>query len=146
MEKLVKNNRHFGIVVSNLEKSLKFYQNLLGLKILKKMNESGSILDSILNLENVNVNTVKMSAGNETLIELLEYKQPISGSNSKNVNSLGASHVAFTVYDLEKTYKIMISEGIKFNSPPQTSSDGNVKVTFCYDPDGTPIELVEDLK
>ena len=27
--------------------------------------------------------------------------------------------------------------------PPQKSPDGLVKVTFCNDPDGTPVELVE---
>ena len=36
-------------------------------------------------------------------------------------------------------------KNIKFNAPPQKSPDGLVKVTFCKDPDGTPIELVEML-
>ena len=64
--------RHFGIVVSNMERSLEFYRDLLGLKIERSMNESGSFLDNMLNLENVKVKTVKMSAPNGiTLIELL---------------------------------------------------------------------------
>ena len=35
--------------------------------------------------------------------------------------------------------------GIKFNAPPQLSPDGYAKVTFCFDPDGTPVELVQVL-
>ena len=74
MSKLIKEVRHFGIVVSNLEKSLKFYRDLLGLKILTNMNESGEFIDNILSLNNIQVKTVKMeSMGGGTLIELLEY-------------------------------------------------------------------------
>ena len=37
----IKNIRHTGIVVKNLNKSLNFYKNLLGFKIKKRMIESG---------------------------------------------------------------------------------------------------------
>lgn len=145
MEKLVKANRHFGIVVSDLENSLKFYCDVLGFKIFKSMTESGEHLDKMLSLENVNVKTVKMTIGGDTLIELLEYQNPHSGPNNKKINDLGASHLALTVYDLEKTYKVLKNIGIRFTSPPQTSPDGNALVTFCFDPDNTPIELVQVL-
>ena len=39
----------------------------------------------------------------------------------------------------------LTEEGIEFNYPPQTSPDGKVKVAFCRDPDGTLIEMVEEL-
>ena len=35
--------RHVGIVVNNLQKSLKFFINVLGFKIFKKMNEKRRI-------------------------------------------------------------------------------------------------------
>ena len=57
--------------------------------------------------------------------------------------TIGASHLAFTVDDLQKTYEHLLKNGIKFNAPPQSPPDGKAKVTFCEDPDGTPIELVE---
>ena len=63
----------------------------------------------------------------------------------RNFYTIGASHVAFTVQDIEKLYQDLSKKNIKFNAPPQKSPDGLVKVTFCKDPDGTPIELVEIL-
>ena len=57
--------------------------------------------------------------------------------------TIGASHIAFTVDDLDKTYQYLLDNGVKFNAPPQKSPDGFAKVTFCSDPDNTPIELVE---
>ena len=44
---------------------------------------------------------------------------------------------------LQKTYEYLLKNGVKFNAPPQLPPDGNAKVTFCEDPDGTPIELVQ---
>lgn len=138
--------RHSGIVVTNMEKSLKFYRDLLGLKIERSMDESGSYLDNMLNLENVKVKTVKMSAPDGfTLIELLEFNYPEGSVNKRRINDLGASHIAFTVSDLDKMYETLQSSGVKFNAQPQLSPDGYAKVTFCLDPDDTPIELVEVL-
>ena len=132
-----------GIVVNNMENSLKFYQDLLGLKIIKDMDEQGGYINNMLSLDDVQVRTVKLSAGiGNTLIELLDFKSH-NDNEIRNFYTIGASHVALTVDNLEDLYKHLSENNIKFNAPPQKSPDGLVKVTFCNDPDGTPIELVE---
>ena len=140
--------RHIGIVVSDKEKALHFYRDLLGLKVVKVMEESGEYIDNMLGLKNVRVNTVKMSADNGvTLIELLEFKSHLSrNGGARKIYSVGPSHVAFTVENLDEIYLRMSEAGIRFNAPPQRSPDGYAKVTFCSDPDGTPVELVQVLK
>ena len=140
---MIKEVRHIGIVVNNMENSLKFYQDLLGLKIIKDMDEQGGYINNMLSLDGVQVRTVKLSAGmGNTLIELLDFKSH-SDNEIRNFYTIGASHVALTVDNLEDLYKHLSENNIKFNAPPQKSPDGLVKVTFCDDPDGTPIELVE---
>jgi len=140
---LIKEVRHVGIVVNNMDNSLKFYRDLLGLKIIRDMNEHGSYLNNMLSLDNVEVRTVKLSADNgNTLIELLDFKSH-NDNEIKNFYTIGASHVALTVDNIEVLYEYLSKNNVKFNAPPQKSSDGLVKVTFCNDPDGTPIELVE---
>ena len=142
---MIKEVRHIGIVVNNMENSLKFYRDLLGLKIIRDMNEQGSYINNMLSLDSVKVRTVKLSAGvGNTLIELLDFKSHID-NEMRNFYTIGASHVALTVDNLEELYKHLLENNIKFNAPPQKSPDGLVKVTFCNDPDGTPIELVEVL-
>jgi len=139
--------RHVGIVVKNIENSLKFYRDILDLKIERSMNESGKQIDNMLGFENVHVKTVKMSASTgNTLVELLEFAEPVGSNIIRKVNDVGASHVAFTVSDLDETYLKLKQSGVKFNAPPQLSPDGYAKVTFCFDPDETPIELVQVLK
>lgn len=144
----MKTVRHFGIVVTDIEKSLHFYKDLLGLKIKRDMLEQGKFVDDILGLKNVKVRTIKMLAdeGN-TLVELLWY-QSHKGKQIKNkkIFGIGPSHLALTVDNLENLYQKLKLEGVKFNCPPQISPDGKAKVAFCYDPDGVPLELVEELK
>jgi len=144
----MKNIRHFGIVVTDMEKSLKFYRDFLGLKIKVDAIEEGPFIDAILGFKNIKVRTVKMLADEEnTLVELLCYESYKKEKKEKNreIFNIGASHIAFTVDDLDYEYKRLKEKGIKFNCPPQISPDGKAKVTFCYDPDNTPIELVEEL-
>jgi len=140
---LIKEVRHVGIVVKNMENSLKFYRDILGLEIIRDMDEHGGYIDNMLSLDDVHVRTVKLSAGmGNTLIELLDFKSH-NDNEIRNFYTIGASHVALTVDNLDDLYKHLSENNVKFNAPPQKSSDGLVKVTFCNDPDGTPIELVE---
>lgn len=137
--------RHAGIVVTDLDRSLDFYEGLLGLKIKKQAVESGSYADKILGLKNVNVITVKMEAGEGGIIELLQFKSHPRLKKKRDACVIGVTHVAFTVKNLDKEYKRLVAAGIFFNSSPQLSPDGYAKVVFCKDPDGTLIELVEVL-
>src|SRR3989344_5166735 len=99
--------RHFGIVVSDLEKSLHFYRDLLGLKIKRDMLEEGRFIDTILGLQSVKVRTVKMAAENgDTLVELLLYEShPRKARDNNELPNIGASHVAFTVEDVDAEYE-----------------------------------------
>ena len=96
----IKNIRHTGIVVKNLNKSLNFYKNLLGFKIKKRMIESGKATDKLSRLKKTKIETVKMIIGkNSDMIELLYFH----------------------------------------------SHKRNVKLTFCRAPEGTLIEIVQEL-
>ena len=144
----MKNIRHFGIVVTEMEKSLHFYKDLLGLKIKVDALEEGPFIDAISGLKNVKVRTVKMFAdeGN-TLIELLCYESHKRRERRENneIPNIGASHPAFTVNNIDYEYNKLKENGVKFNCSPQISPNGKAKVTFCEDPDGVLVELVEEL-
>ena len=140
---MIKEVRHIGIMVSDMEKSLKFYRDLLGLKIRSLVDEEGEYLDNMLSNKDVKSKIAKLYADNgNTLVELIMSKSH-ENKKARNFFTIGASHCAFTVDDLQKTYEYLLKNGVKFNAPPQSHPDGNAKVTFCKDPDGTPIELVE---
>ena len=142
---MIKDIRHTGIVVMDLEASLHFYRDLLGFQIAKQMEESGDYIDNISSLRNVKVTTVKLASPSGQMIELLKYHSHSAEQKRREICEIGISHIAFTVNNLDAEYERLKDKGIQFNSPPQLSPDGYAKVTFCKAPEGTLVELVEVL-
>jgi len=143
---MLKEIRHIGIIVKDLEKSMNFYCNLLGFEIAKRAEEFGEFIDTILQFENTKVTTVKMKHPcSKVMIELLFYKYPIAKYIEREINDVGIGHIAFTVDDLKSEYKRLSNMGVVFMSEPKISIDGKAKVTFCRAPEGTFIELVQIL-
>ena len=136
--------RHIGIVVENLEESLDFYQGIFGGTIFKQMEESGDFISNISALDNVTVTTVKLLLIDGSMIELLKYHSHPNTKIPRGINEIGISHIAFTVDDVNKIYE-KLKNKIYFTTPPRVSPDGLAKVTFCSAPEGTYIELVEEL-
>lgn len=138
--------RHAGIVVTDMGQALRFYRDLLGLKVAKDFKEEGDYIDSILGLSGVHLRMVKLTADNGTMIELLQYlSHPGEARHDARICDIGCSHIAFTVDDVDKEYARLSQNGVRFNCSPYISPDGYAKVTFCHDPDGTSLELVEVL-
>ncbi|MBF0546921.1 MAG: TIM barrel protein [Candidatus Riflebacteria bacterium] len=136
--------RHVGIVVSDLSRSLTFYRDLLGFSIVREMDESGLFLDNILKEKNVRVKTIKLAPSKGGCqVELLQFISPESSHISRTIFSGGISHFSLTVQDLNNLYFNLLKNGVECTTSPQISEDKNVKVTFCIDPDGNYIELVE---
>jgi len=139
--------RHVGVVVKNLETSLHFYKDLLGLKIRKEMEEESSYIDTVLGLKNVRLKTVKlMPPPGGGSVELLYYYFPSSPQRTPcAIHERAITHFALTIENLDQEYDRLVQQGVKFNSSPKIAPDGGVKVVFCQDPDGNYIELSEEL-
>ncbi len=142
---MIKDIRHTGIVVVDLEESLHFYRDLLNFKIAKQMEEAGDYIDNISSLQNIKVTTVKMTLPTGQMIELLKYHSHPEEQKMRRICEIGISHIALTVDNLDAEYERIKDQGIQFNSLPQLSPDGYARVTFCRAPEGTLIELVEVL-
>jgi catechol 2,3-dioxygenase-like lactoylglutathione lyase family enzyme len=143
---MIEHIRHVGIVVSDLEESLRFYTQKMQFVVSKRMDESGSFIDKILGCENLKVTTVKMTLNEGQMIELLDFKSHKTQPGSQSINDIGPTHLAFTVSNVDDIYEEFSRDGVEFISTPAISPDGYAKVAFCKAPEGTYIELVELLK
>ena len=139
---MIKDIRHTGIVVRNVEQSLSFYCDMLGFEIVKDQIESGDFISHILDMNKCKVRTIKMKC-NKQMIELLKFNIEDENTNVRLLNSVGCSHIAFTVEDLDYIYNN--TDDVYWVSKPKIDDFGNVKVAFCKDPNGVFIELVEEL-
>jgi catechol 2,3-dioxygenase-like lactoylglutathione lyase family enzyme len=116
---------HFGIVVKDLEKSLAFYQGLLGAEIVYKGFIPPSKTDVIYLI---------ISGG---LIELLHPAEP--GPDTQ----FGITHIAFMSNDLDADYARLIGLGYEGLVAPKVAGSGVGRLAFLNDPNGARIELIQ---
>jgi catechol 2,3-dioxygenase-like lactoylglutathione lyase family enzyme len=140
----MKNIRHTGIVVTDMERSLRFYRDLLGLEPVIDFTEESEYMDTLCGLKGVRLRMVKLIAEDGSMIELLQYlSHPRQRSEGNTLCEIGPTHIAFTVDDVDRIYADWSAKGIQCNYPPQMSPDGKAKLFFCQDPDGTFLEIVQ---
>ena len=81
-------------------------------------------------------------AANETLIDLLEWKDPRDATAPyPHLYHLGIARIALTTSDLDADMALLKERGVEFISEPAKLGGGRF---VCFkDPDGTVLELVE---
>lgn len=142
----IQNFRHSGIVTRNLKKSLKFYIDILGFKIIKKVDENEKIMKEVLGLKKCKLTTIKIGINKKIYIELLHFKKINQLDSKIKIYSPGLTHISLTVNNLEKIYKKLKKFKIKFISKPTFSENKKVKLCFCRSPENIFIEFVEVIK
>lgn len=141
---------HVGITVSNLERSIEFYTSL-GFGQPPEdwvFTIQGAWLSKLVAEPDAVIRVAFLPFDDGTVLELLEYQDPVGEErNTKPNRDAGAMHVALNVEDVDAFY-----EGHKatltFNSEPQRVEMGpwaGNKVVYLQDPDGTPVELVQNV-
>ncbi len=138
--------RHTGIVTNDLKKSNWFWCKQLKFKVKKIADEKGLTIDKVLGYKNVRVKTIKLQDQKKNLIELLYFSNSPKLKKSKVLPySNGITHISVTVSNLKVLYKKLKKNKIRFNSEPRVSEDNKVLMTYCRTPEGSFLELVEEL-
>ena len=139
---------HVGITVRDLDASIRFYHDVLGLPFANEPSPwfEGEQLGPAVGVPGAALRQVSLLLG-DTVLELLEYGRPPSQTSEPlRSNSLGASHVAFRVDDIEATKAELEAKGIRFYSSVNVVDEGVLagwRWVYFDDPDGYPLELVE---
>lgn len=108
---------HTAVIVSDMEKSLKFYRDTLGLKEKLNMRYDADPVMMDLPGTQPKQHLVMLSAGN-TIIELIHYLEPRGKPNDRRPCDTANMHICFQVEDIQKAYEEMRSAGIRFHRDP----------------------------
>src|SRR3984885_14448830 len=94
---------HFGICVSDLERSLRFYCDALGFEQAES-HAIGSEFATLMEFPDVDVTSQFIRRG-PTAIELLSFREPapFGPSQRRAVNQLGLTHLSFRGRDVAGT-------------------------------------------
>jgi len=138
--------RHTGIVVRDMGKNLHFWRDVMGLQVAVDFWEQGEYIDTIQNLSGVKLHMIKLTAPDGSMIELLKDEaHPTPSPERNNLCNPGIRHIAFTVADVEESWKTLKENGCEVLSKPVTSPDGNARLFFARDPEGNLLEIVQML-
>lgn len=119
---------HTRMRVSDMDQTIAFYTDVLGLEVLeRKTSPRGSHL-AFLKVPN-----------SEELIELCSF--PASGAVQVQEDLV---HLAFEVDDMDQAIRELNTKGIPITDGPTTSSSGS-RFIFIDAPDGYEIELIQRL-
>lgn len=115
---IVADIHHVSLNVSDTERSLGFYRDVLGMSMLPRPDFSfgGAWLD----------------AGNGSQIHLIEADVPADKGQ----------HVAFLVADIEAVVAALQAAGIEVR-PPKSVGGTAIQQTFVFDPDGNRLEFTQ---
>jgi catechol 2,3-dioxygenase-like lactoylglutathione lyase family enzyme len=140
---------HTGITVRDLDRSVRFYHDLLGLKVATEPSPwfDGPELGGGVGVPGAELRMVCLRLG-DTLLELLEYRTPPSPTERPLLSHcVGASHVAFQVGDIRAAKAELEAAGVEFYSDINVVDEGVLagwRWVYFSDPDGYPLELVEN--
>lgn len=141
---------HTGITVSNLERSLAFWQDVLGFELSHTAHQKGELAEEITGVAGAEIKLAVLKTPGGHKIELLEYLAP---PDRKRVHlrpcDVGSVHIALLIDDLDAVLQRIAASGWKAAGKPQILESGpnaGKRVIYVRDPDGATIELMQSPK
>jgi len=121
---------HTMLRVGDLQRSVKFYTEVLGMKLLRTTDRP----EQKYSLAFVGYDTEDRAA-------VLELTYNHDGRSYEM--GTGYGHIAIGVDDLDATLAGLAEQGIEPERPPYTVREGGSRICFVRDPDGYRVELIE---
>lgn len=138
---------HVSVTVSDMDRSLAFYRDLLGMEEIERHLLEGKTISKMAGKDDVVMQVVRLEAPDTPgmLLDLQEYVQPKGKVSDGKLGDVGHSHICFGVPNLAEAYRELKEEGVTFVSEPVSFDLGwaIVHVVFFEDPDGYILELMQ---
>ncbi|MBI4832392.1 MAG: VOC family protein [Candidatus Lindowbacteria bacterium] len=134
---------HTGLSVTNIDKSLRLYRDILGMEVeWDLMIEDIPQFGTIIGLPGVRERIVMMKLNN-CRIELFQFFKPKGKKMPRRQCDIGYMHIALVVDELENICRKLKKMGLKFYSKAENL--GIYKVVFFKGFDGETIELMKPM-
>lgn len=138
-----------GITVKDMNRSLKFYTEVLGFNKISDTEIRGESIEKLKGLFGINTRVVRLQLGDE-FIELTDFLTTGGRSipEDQKSNDLFFQHIAIVVSDMNKAYSQLRKYNIEHvSTAPQTlpksipGAEG-IKAFYFHDPDNHNLELI----
>ncbi len=132
---------HIAFCVRNMDKSLAFYRDILGMSVISDQMEDTTTrnLPYIYRYVRKSRRQVQLQygEGNPPLF-LSSHPYDRLDGNPIKLDQVGISHIAFTVKDVKALTDELVSKGVKLAGTREayTNAQGNIPTIYVHDPDG----------
>ena len=137
---------HTSFTVSNLDRSIAFFRDILGFTATPKLPRSRSVIQSITGVSESDVMIAYLHGPGHTL-ELIQYLAPSDrGEVRPRPCDVGFAHIAFDVEDIDAIVTLALKHNVhpigQITTVDQGPNQGG-KAVYLSDPDGITVELIQ---
>lgn len=140
---------HIGLTVSDLERSIQFYRDVLGMTLIRRRpGVREDYISQQTGYEGVelSVASFKVSEASRQSLEIVQYITHAGDPSEPATNRPGSSHLCLLVDDLGLCYEDLSNRGVRFKSEPVRITAGpnaGGLVIYLLDPDDYTIEMFQ---
>jgi catechol 2,3-dioxygenase-like lactoylglutathione lyase family enzyme len=139
---------HTGLTVSDIETSIGFYRDVLGLELITRQETDGGYLAAIVGYPEAKTKNAHLRVpGTRHILELFEYLSPSGEPLDVQSKNAGAAHVCFIVDDLRALHRELQERRVdSWVTPPVFVDAGPSRggwALYLTDPDGIRVELFQ---
>lgn len=139
---------HFGVTVSDVDRSLTFWRDQLGMIEVERGVIEWEHLDRLVALSGTKIEWVELRIPGGGTVELSQYHRPVGSPVAPGEeNEPGRSHISLLVDDLASMLSALCADGVRSRTDvpvdiPVGAYAGG-KAAYVFDPDGVEIELIQ---
>lgn len=139
-----------GMTVSNLDRAVAFYRDVLSFEPVSEVEVAGPPYEHLFGVFGLRLRRVQMRLGDEN-IELIHYLAPTGRPIpvDSRAHDRWFQHIALIVRDMDQAYHWLRTHQVQQASPgPQRLPDwnpnaGGIEAFYFRDPDGHPLEILK---
>jgi catechol 2,3-dioxygenase-like lactoylglutathione lyase family enzyme len=143
----IKGAHHTSFTVADLDRSLGFFRDLLGLEVLFVRDVDAAYFGRIVGLPGCKVRAALLRIpGGQHHVELFQYLTPPGQVHRPRPCDPGSAHLSFLVDDLPALYRTLHGKGVDFVSEPVLIDSGpnrGANGVYVRDPNGILLEFFQ---
>ena len=150
---MVQEIMHVGMTVLDVDRSIAFYRDVLGMTFKGELMMEGAAADRLFRRKNCKVRVAYLNGSEDVMAPPIELIQFLSDEEEKAAADLlrtSISEICFRVKDIDAAYQQLLDHGVECLSAPQEFDYtefgfGKSRALYFKDPDGIIQELMQAL-
>lgn len=144
---------HVGVTVTDMDRSIAFYRDVLGLEFQGEVVMQGKETDLLFAKKDCKVRVAYLNGSDHIMappVELIQFVSHHAEEDPSDLCKTSISEICFRVSDIDAVYQHLLKNHVQCLSEPQffdftASGFGKSKALYFKDPDGIILELMEPI-